>query len=102
MEQYPNSFLWLIRRPAAFLPILMSIAALILLGVAAVTSGLVRERDEGSVAHIWQLLMAGQLPILAYFLLRWFPRLTLPTIYVFALQMAAALAAFAPVHFLGL
>ena len=32
--------------------------------------GLVREPDEGSIAHLWQLLMAGQLPILAYFAIK--------------------------------
>ena len=80
----------------------MSMAALILLGFVAATSGLVREQDERAVAHLWQLLMAGQLPILAYFLIRWLPRSPRPTVCVFALQLAAALAAMAPVHFLGL
>jgi len=102
MKQDPNSLLTLIRRPAAFLPIVMSVAALVLLGVVAASSGLVREPDEGAVAHIWQLLIAGQSPILAYFLIRWLPRLPRSTVYVFALQLAAALAAMAPVHFLGL
>jgi len=102
MNQYPDSFLTLIKRPSAFLPMAMSIAALSLLGIVAAASGLVREPDEGAVAHIWQLLMAGQLPILAYFLIQWFPRLPRPAAYVFSLQIAAALAAMAPVHLLGL
>jgi len=102
MNQCPDSFLTLSKRPSAFVPMVMSIAALLLLGIVATLYGLVQEPDEGAIAHIWQLLMAGQVPILAYFLLRWFPRLPRPTVYVFALQIAAALAAMAPVYFLGL
>jgi hypothetical protein len=49
----------------------MSLTALaVLLGSIAASSGVVRETDEGAIAHIWQLLMAGQLPILAYFVIR--------------------------------
>ena len=80
----------------------MSIADLSRLGIVAASDGLVRDADEGAVAHIWQLLMAGQLPLLVYFLIRWLPRLPRPTVYVFALQIAAALAAMAPVYLLGL
>ena len=102
MNQSPDSFPTLIRRPSAFLPLAMSTAALLMLGVVAASHALVREADEGAVAHIWQALMAGQLPLLAYFLIRWLPRLPRPAAYVFALQIAAALAAMAPVHVLGL
>ena len=30
--------------------------------------------DEGTIAHLWQLLMAGQLPVLAFFAIKWLPR----------------------------
>jgi hypothetical protein len=104
MNQYPNSLRTLGRRPSAFLPMAMSIAALaIVLGSIAASSGVVvRDADEGAAAHIWQLLMAGQVPILAYFVIRWLPRVPRLTAYVFALQVGAALAAMAPVYFLGL
>jgi hypothetical protein len=62
----------------------------------------VRDSDEGAIAHTWQLLMAGQLPLLAYFVFRWLPRAPRQTLYVLALQIGAALAAMAPVYFLGL
>ena len=61
-----------------------------------------READEGAIAHIWQLLMAGQLPLLAYFVIKWLPRVPRQTLYVLALQIGAALAAMVPVYFLGL
>jgi len=102
MNQCPDSFPTLIKRPSAFLPMAMSIATLLMLGIVAASHGLVREADEGTVAHLWQMLMAGQLPLLACFLIRWLPRLPRPTACVFALQITAALAAMAPVYFLGL
>ena len=64
--------------------------------------GLVREPDEGAIAHLWQLLMAGQLPILAFFAIKWLPRAPRQTLYVLALQAGAVLASTAPVFFLNL
>jgi hypothetical protein len=89
-------------KPSAFIPMLMSVAALTLLlgGIAA--GVVVCEDDEGAIAHIWQLLMVGQLPLLAYFVIRWLPRVPRQALYVLALQIGAALAAMAPVYFLGL
>jgi hypothetical protein len=103
MHQYPNSVLSLSKKPSAFVPMAMSLTALaVLLGSIAASSGVVRDTDEGAIAHIWQLLMAGQLPILAYFVIRWLPRAPRQTLYVLALQIGAALAALAPVYLLGL
>jgi hypothetical protein len=57
----------MIKRPSAFLPLAMSLAALaVVLGHVAMF-GAAREADEGSAAHIWQILMAGQIPIMAFF-----------------------------------
>jgi hypothetical protein len=103
-----QSFGTVVKKPSAFLPLTMSIAALALLAGAYVFAlatghgGLVREPDEGSIAHLWQLLMAGQLPVLLFFAIKWLPRAPRQTLYVFALQLGAALAAMAPVYFLHL
>jgi len=102
MYQYPASALSLSKKPSAFLPMAMSLVALAVLLVHILRFGVVREADEGPSAHIWQLLMAGQLPIVAYFLVKWFPGLPRHTLLVFALQIGAAFAAIAPVYFLGL
>ena len=104
MSQYPNSVVALSKRPSAFVPIAMSIAALaiVLASIAATSGVVVRHADEGATAHIWQLLMAGQVPLLVFFVIRWLPRAPRPTTLVLALQIAAALAAIAPVYFLGL
>lgn len=80
----------------------MSATALALLLVSIADHGVVRDSDEGAIAHIWQLLMAGQVPLLAYFVVRWLPRLPRQTLCVLAMQIGAALAAMAPVYVLGL
>jgi hypothetical protein len=64
--------------------------------------GVVREPDEGAAAHIWQLLMAAQVPLVAFFAIKWLPRTPRQALYILALQAAAALGALAPVFFLNL
>ena len=89
-----------LKKPSALLPLAMSLAALTLVLVHAAVYGIVREADEGAAAHTWQLLMAGQLPIVAYFVIRWLPGSPRQALLVLALQAAAALASFASVFFL--
>ncbi len=91
-----------LKRPSALIPLVMSLAALgVVLGHIAV-SGTAREPDEGAAAHIWQLLMAGQIPFIAFFALTWLPRDPGPALLVLGLQLAAGLAAAAPVFLLRL
>jgi hypothetical protein len=92
----------LLKQPSAYLPVAMSLAALALVLVQLAVVGVAREADEGSAAHLFQLLMAAQLPIVAYFAIRWLPRSPKRALGVLALQAAAALAALAPVFLLEL
>jgi peptidoglycan/LPS O-acetylase OafA/YrhL len=92
----------MLKQPSAFLPVAMSLAALVTLLVAIATDGVVHETDEGTAAHIWQLLMGGQIPIVAYFAIKWLPHAPRQALYVLALQVVVALAALAPVYFLHL
>jgi hypothetical protein len=80
----------------------MSIAAVALVVSHVATVGVTREVDEGAAAHLWQLLMAGQLPIIAFFALRWLPVRPRDAAMILALQAVAAVAAVAPVFLLGL
>jgi hypothetical protein len=91
-----------LKRPSALIPLAMSFAALSLVLGHILVFGVVRESDEGTAAHLWQLLMAGQLPIIAVFAVRWLPRTPGPALLVLVLQAVAALAAAAPVFLLGL
>jgi hypothetical protein len=67
MNQPPHSFGAIMKRPSAFLPLVMSLTALTLVLGHIAIYGAAREADEGAVAHLWQLLMAGQMPVLAFF-----------------------------------
>ena len=93
--------LWkLMKQPSAFLPVAMSLAALATVLVHVVLVGTARQADEGTAAHIWQLLMALQVPIIGFFAVRWLPRAPRPALLILAAQAGALLAALAPVFFL--
>ena len=87
---------------STLLPLAMSLAALALvLGHVAVSGG-ARETDEGTAAHLWQLLMVAQLPAVALFAVIWLPRRPGQTLVVLAVQIAVVLANLALVRSLGL
>ena len=88
--------------PLAWIPIAMSLAALALVLGHTALYGTAREADEGAAAHLWQLLMAGQLPVIAFFAITALPRRPGPTAAVLALQALALLAAATPVFLLRL
>lgn len=92
----------IIKQPSAFLPVGMSFAALATVLVHVTMFGGAREADEGTAAHIWQLLMAIQVPIVLYFAVKWLPRSPRDAACVLALQLVAVLAALAPVFILKL
>ena len=92
----------IIKQPSAYVPIAMSLAALATVVIHVARIGAAREPDEGAAAHIWQLLMAAQLPIIAFFAVKWLPQAPKEALVVLALQMVAVLAALAPVFLLGL
>jgi len=91
----------LIRRPSAFLPVAMSTAALALLVGYILMFGTARQQDEGTAAHLWQLLMAGQVPVIGYFAIRWLPVEPRKALPILALQIAAGFAAAFPVFYFG-
>ncbi len=102
MDQHSRSFGVIVKRPSAFLPLAMSLTApAIVLGYVAMY-GPVRDPDEGSAAHLWQLLMVGQMPVVAFFAIKWLPRAPRPSLQVLALQAAAALGSMALVFFLNM
>jgi hypothetical protein len=79
----------------------MSFAALaVVIGYVA-TFGTARQADEGAAAHIWQLLMAAQIPVIIFFAVRWLPQAPSQALPILALQGGAVLAALAPVYFLN-
>ena len=92
----------LMKKPSAFLPMAMSLTALATVLIHIALFGVARQADEGAAAHIWQILMAAQIPIMAFFAIRWLPHTPRQALLVLTLQVGAALSALAPVFFLRL
>lgn len=90
----------LLKKPSAFLPPAMSFAALFTVIIHIAIFGIAPQADEVAAAHIWQILMIAQIPIIAFFIFKWLPRNPINTLAVLALQGSAALAAIAPVFLL--
>jgi hypothetical protein len=57
--------------------------------------------DEGPAAHLWQIFMTGQLPIILFFAIRWLWKDPLGTLSVLGFQVLAIVAAASPVYLLG-
>jgi len=90
----------MLKKPSAWLPIGMSLAAVSVVCIHIALHGTARQADEGTAAHLWQLLMAAQIPSIAFFMIRWLPESPKQTLTILALQMVAALTALAPVYLL--
>lgn len=90
-----------LKHPSAFLPLAMSLGALGTVLAHLALHGPAPQEDEGAAAHIWQLLVAGQLPIVLFFAIRWLPAAPRRTFSILALQAGATLLAIAPVFALG-
>jgi hypothetical protein len=90
----------ILKHPSAYLPVAMSLGALATVLAFVAVHGTAPQADEGAAAHIWQLLMAGQAPIVLFFAIKFVPQSPRQAVPVLALQAGAALAAMAPVFLL--
>lgn len=93
----PSTVRDLFWRPSGFVPVVMSTCALVAIAAHILTSGIAPQADEGTAAHLWQLLMAGQLPVVAWFALRWVPQRGSPALTISAVHVGAMAAAVFPV-----
>jgi hypothetical protein len=102
MPTYPRNVAVLVRKPSAVVPIAMSLCALSVVLVAIANGSAKPQPDEGTAAHIWQILIAGQLPFLGWFALHWLTRDFKAALPVLTLQLLTLVAALFPVWYLGL
>jgi len=85
----------LLKKPSAWIPLVMSLAALaLLLGYVAILGyvakfRIVQHEDEGTPAHLFQLIMLAQLPIVPFFAIRWLPKRPKQSLLVLGLQALA-------------
>jgi hypothetical protein len=90
----------LIKHASAWLPLAMTLTALGLVLGHATVFGITHDADEGAAAHIFQILMAAQVPIVAYFVIKWLPKQPKNSLQILAILAAEWLAAFAAVYWL--
>jgi hypothetical protein len=79
----------LFKQPSAWIPLAMSLAAMLLIVGYVTTFGITHQTDEGAAARIFQLLMLVQLPLAAYFAFRWLPVRPKQSLLILALQAIA-------------
>ena len=91
----------IMKKPSAFLPIAMSVTALAVIFIYIAMHGTDPQPDEGLVAHLWQLLMVLQIPIIAFFAIRWLPQSPKLAGIILILQIITALAALTPIYLLS-
>jgi hypothetical protein len=59
-----------LQQPIAWLPFVMSLMPLVLLLGYVAIFGIVHQEDEGMPAHLFQLILVAQLPIVAFFAIK--------------------------------
>ena len=82
----------LFRQWSALVPIAMSLAGLALVLIFGLFARTPPQPDEGTPAHVWQLLMVVQAPIVLYFAIRWLPNRTRAALLVLLVQGLAWLS----------
>lgn len=85
----------------AILPIVMTLTV-VAAGLIEAAHGLYRQPDEGTAAHLFQLLMPAQVPVIALFASTQLPIRRAWAMRFLALQVGLAVALFATVAALGL
>ena len=96
------TFAQLMHKPTAYCPVGMSLMALLVVliavAVGATTSVAPDGRpDEGPAAHVFQILIVAQLPIVAAFIWRWARGSARGALQVLMLQALSLVLALAPV-----
>ncbi len=91
------------KQPSAWIPIAMSLTVLAIMLTSIAIFGIPhREADEGTAAHLFQIWLVLEELMVAFFAIKWLPQNPKQTSLVLALQIAAVIAACAPVFFLHL
>ena len=92
----------LLKKPSAWIPIAIPLAFFVYVMTVATFFGVVREKDEGVGAHLFQLWLLLEPFMLGYFAFTWMPRAPKPALLILALQIVAAFLACAPVFYFKL
>jgi membrane protein DedA with SNARE-associated domain len=92
----------MLKRPLAWIPVAMSLAVLAMVLTTIGISGAVRQQDEGTQAHIFQIWLVLEVVLVTVFAVEWVPRRRKQALVVLAIQLLCVLAACAPVFYFRL
>lgn len=85
----------LLKKPSAWIPIVMSLAILamlitILFYQMTTFGAIVREADEGTAAHLFQIWLVLEVFMIPFFAIKWLPQLPKQTLLVLVIQIVSA------------
>ena len=81
----------LIKKPSAWIPIVLPLIFFAYLVVYITLFGIVREEDEGTGAHLFQLWLALEPLLVGFFAVQWWSRAPKQVLLILAIQIIAAL-----------
>lgn len=95
--------LTLLKKPSAWIPIAIPLGFIAYMVFVIATAGtIVREPDEGTAAHLFQIWLVLEPFMLGYFAIKYFPLMPHDTTFILALQIFTAFLPIYIVHSLGL
>jgi len=93
----------IIKKPSAWIPIAMSLIVLITMLICFAIFGVpVRQHDEGTGAHLFQIWLVLEVLMVSFFAIKWLPQRPKQALLVLVIQIIAALIACAPVFYFKL
>jgi len=92
----------LIRKPLAWIPVVLPLLIIAMLGYALTTHGVTRDADEGTEAHLFQIWIVLEFILVSVFAARWLPRLPKQAGMIIALQLALSFIPCAVVFYFNL
>ncbi len=93
----------LLKKPSAWVPIVLSLAALVAMLVSIAIAGVpARQPDEGVGAHFFQIWLVLETVLVLIFTAKWLPESPKQTILILILQIITILLPMSIVFFLNL
>ena len=93
----------IIKKPSAWIPIALSLVVLAAMLISFALFGPpVRQPDEGTGAHLFQIWLVLEVFMVGFFAIKWLPQKPKPAFLVLVIQIVAVLAACAPVFYFKL
>lgn len=81
----------IIKHPSAWIPIAIPLIFFAYLVIHIAIFGIVREKDEGTGAHLFQLWLVLEPLMVGFFAVTWLPRAQKQALRILTLQIVAAL-----------